>query len=109
MMRSLALFLPDFLLSVAATSLEDARLDSQVQWKQTIHSIKVKSFYSSCATKLEIESADCRVRRASETLKWQLRMKFYSLFVRHNACAPRTCVSQGGATLDEPERGDVQQ
>jgi hypothetical protein len=66
MMGSFSLFLPDFLLSVA-TSLEDAKLDSQVQWKQTIHSIKFKSFYSSCVTKLEIKSSDCGVRRASET------------------------------------------
>jgi hypothetical protein len=67
MMRFLSLFLPDFLLSVAATSLEDAKLDSLVQWKQTIHSMKFKLFYSSCATKLEIKSSDCGARRASET------------------------------------------
>jgi hypothetical protein len=93
-MRSFSLFLPDFLLSVAAASLEDAKLDSQVQWKQTIHSIKFKSFYSSCATKLEIKSSDCGARRASETLKWQLRMNFYSLIVRHNACAPQACACE---------------
>ena len=33
-------FLLDFLLSVAAMTLEDAKLDSQVHWKQSIHSIK---------------------------------------------------------------------
>ena len=70
MMRSVSLFLHDFLLSVAATSLEDARLDSQVEWKQTVQYIreKFKSFYSSCATKLEIKSSDCGARRTSETL-----------------------------------------
>ena len=94
MMGSFSLFLLDFLLSVAATSLEDAKLDSQVEWKQTIHSIKFKPFYSSCATKLEIKSSDCGARRASETLKWQLGMKFYSLFVRHDACALQACACE---------------
>ena len=91
MMGSFSLFLPGFLLSVAATSLEDAQSDSQVEWKQTIHSIKFKPFNSACDTKLEIKSSDCGARRASETLKWQLRMNLYSLFVRHNACAPQAC------------------
>jgi hypothetical protein len=53
MIRFFSLFLPDFLVSVVATSLEDAKVDSQVQWKRDIHSLNLKSFFSSCDAKLK--------------------------------------------------------
>lgn len=92
-MWSFSLSLPDFLLSVSATSLGDAKIDSQVQWKQTIHSTKFKSFYSSCATKLEIQPSDCGVRRAFGSRKMAIENEFNTLFVRHK-CSSSVCLSK---------------
>jgi hypothetical protein len=88
-MRFFSLVLPDFLMSVVATSL-DAKSDSQVQWKQTVYSISSNR----SITKLEIKSSECGARRASKNLKWQLKMRSHPLFVRQNPCAAQSCACE---------------
>jgi hypothetical protein len=74
-------------MSVTATSLEDATSDSQVQWVYTVFSISSNQ----TITKLEFKSSDWGARGTLNPLKWQLEMRYYSLFVRYNTCASEAC------------------